>query len=58
MLKKQGQDQRIVRNVCANMRAEGFFVTETTQHHCQTVVAGKQTAEQLIKTRLAVYKNK
>ena len=46
---------RIARNVQACMQAEGFRVTAKTRASCIAVASGKQSADQLVKARLAAY---
>lgn len=46
----------IVKNVRANMKAEGFHVTEITYQDCKAIAEKKQSADELVKRRLAEYK--
>ena len=50
--------QKIVNNVCASMRAEGFSVSEETLRDCYAVASGKKSASTLILEKLAGYKKK
>ena len=49
---------RIARNVSATMRAEGFKVSLATRNACIDVATGKQSADQIVKARLAAYQVK
>ena len=50
--------QRILNNVCASMKMEGFSVSAKTQQSCRAIAAGEKSAAELIKQRLAAYKQK
>lgn len=48
--------EKVVRNVCANMRAEGFHVSVATQKECYAIASGLCSADELIKAHLQKYK--
>jgi len=48
--------QRIVGNVCASMRAEGFSVSEATRRECYDVASGRKSATELIREKISRYK--
>ena len=54
-MRKSASGTRIARNVRACMKAEGFPMTEKTRACCVAVASGKQSADQLVKSRLAAY---
>lgn len=54
-MQPRDEERSIVRNVCANMQAEGFRVTAATQKQCKEIASGKTNADALIKRRLAAY---
>lgn len=45
----------IADNVCANMKIEGFHVSDATRSDCIAVASGKKSADEIIKARLVQY---
>ena len=48
--------ERIVRNVCANMKAEGFHTSAATQKECYAIASGTRSADELVKAYVQAYK--
>jgi len=48
--------ERIIRNVCANMKAEGFQVSAETLKECYAIIAGTRSADELVKAYIQTYK--
>lgn len=53
MQKIEANSARIVRNIKANMKAEGFSISSATNNDCIAIAAGKASADQLVKARIA-----
>lgn len=53
--KVRRNDERVVRNVNASMLAEGYRLSASTRKACANVASGKQSANQLVKARIATY---
>lgn len=50
--------ERIAKNVSADMRAEGFRVSSSTQWACLAIAVGKASADQLVKARISAHISK
>lgn len=48
--------ERIVRNVCANMKSEGFHTSEVTRKECYAVASGTRSADEIIKAYVQAYR--
>lgn len=49
--------EQIVRNVCANMRLEGFNASEETKEKCYAIVLGERDADDLVREYIENYYN-
>ena len=48
--------ERIMRNICANMKAEGFHVSAKTLKECYAVITGIRSADDIVKAHIQIYK--
>jgi hypothetical protein len=58
MQRRCSSEERIVRNVTANMKAEGFSVSAETKRECKAIAEGKRSPQQLVKGHLRAYQDK
>lgn len=58
MQKTMPNAQRIVSNVCASMKMEGFSISAKTQQNCRAIASGEKKAADIVRERLAGYKRK
>lgn len=50
--------KKIANSITASMKAEGFTVTDATRDACVAILSGKQSADELVKQKVARYKVK
>ena len=54
--RNNSQVERTVRNVCVNMKAEGFLVSDETRKACYAIASGSCSADELVKACINAYK--
>lgn len=47
-----------LRSVCANMKMEGFQVSEQTQEDCRAMLRGEKSADEIVAQYIAAFSQK
>jgi len=55
MQKATPNPDRTIRNLCASMKMEGFYMSKQTQEDCRAVLFGQKSADDLVAQYLSKY---